>query len=114
MNVPAGGPCPSGCPLMDLCESDDGSVQREILALIQTLEAQVPKWISVEERLPEGEVIALCNDPGAYCYGEYIVGYVSPYNELEGVGFRAENDYELLDGVTHWMPLPEPPEEATP
>lgn len=71
------------------------------------------RWISVEESLPEGEVIALCFDRDAYCYGEYIVGYVSPYNELEGVGFRAENDYELLDGVTHWMPLPEPPKETS-
>ena len=38
----------------------------DALALIQQLEAQVPRWISVEERLPEGSVLAANFAPGTY------------------------------------------------
>ena len=87
------------------------AVHEDALALIEQLEAQVPKWISVEERLPEGKCLAGCFAHGSYGYGEYIIGYVAPYSESEGSGYCAEDSFVLLDDVTHWMPLPEPPEE---
>lgn len=38
--VKVGGVCPFDCPLQPLCESgDDGAVQREILSIIQRLQA---------------------------------------------------------------------------
>lgn len=77
----------------------------------QLLKARAPRWISVEERLPEGECLAGCFAHGSYGYGEYIIGYVAPYRESEGNGYCAENSFVLLDDVTHWMPLPEPPKE---
>ena len=40
--------------LIDACEMAHASMA-DALAYIQKLEAQVPRWISVEERLPEGE-----------------------------------------------------------
>ena len=52
------------------------------------------EWISVEERLPESEFV-LCTD-GKYCFVNIIP-------DMEDV---------LEDGVTHWMPLPEPPKEG--
>lgn len=102
------GRCAPDCPYGDRI----GCVQelhRDALAMIQQLEAQVPKWIGVEERLPERAVLAACFDPEMYCYGEYIIGYVARTDDSEFV--IAENDHEILDGVTHWMPLPEPPKE---
>ena len=82
---------------------------RNINEHIRQLEAQVPKWISVEERFPEGRVLAACFDPEMYCHGEYIIGHLGCMDESEYV--IAENDFEILDGVTHWMSLPEPPKE---
>ena len=49
----------------------------------------LPRWIPVEERLPEERVEVLLHyDDGSMEVGKYL-----------GLG-----------GVTHWMPLPEPPE----
>ncbi len=50
------------------------------------------EWISVEDRLPEKPMTCLV-------YVEHYGIYVSFYNE----GFYTKY-------VTHWMPLPEPPE----
>lgn len=75
---------------------------RHLLALRST----GSEWISVKDRLPDGECFAGNFKRGSYGYGEIIVGYISG-----GEGcFVAENEGEILCGVTHWMPLPEPPE----
>lgn len=62
------------------------------------LESQVPKWISVEERLPEGfaTVLIMRDDIKQACVGWLIDGH---WSVPKGVR------------VTHWMPLPEPPVE---
>lgn len=74
-----------------------------------------PRWISVEERLPEGEVLAANFAPGTHGYKEYIIGYVDEVKCTEPDWHRckcyASNDHEILNDVTHWMPLPEPPEK---
>ena len=70
----------------------------------------MPKWISVEERLPEDEVVAANFAPGTYGYKEYILGYVRPPSDTEPGGCYAINDYEVLHNVTHWLPLPPGPE----
>lgn len=78
----------------------------DALALIERLEAAQPKWISVEDRLPEHRqhVYACAKDKFRF---EGI--YIDP------VGFER---YEIGEGwvnenrnVTRWMPLPELPEE---
>lgn len=83
-----------------------------------TIEAKHMKWISVEERLPDED-------------GHYIVFEVWPYGNIISLAFYAPKyngfeehlngravwykydsevgDFEVTD-VTHWMPLPEPPE----
>jgi hypothetical protein len=60
------------------------------------------KWISVKDRIPGEEVIALGYQ------NQMIIGYidVNPYGLV-----IASNDNESLYQVTHWMPLPEPPDD---
>lgn len=73
------------------------------------------QWISVKDKVPDEEVLAANFEPGTYGYKEYIIGYVSEVKCTEPDWHNgkcyAENDNEILDNVTHWMPLPEPPKE---
>lgn len=82
---------------------------------IKNLEAadviEAPRWIPVTERLPEGEAIAFNALKGSYGYGEYLIGFVGEAKDIESdTGFLCENEMEILTSVTHWMPLPQPPE----
>ncbi len=75
----------------------------EALDCICQPEAQIPKWISVEERLPKDYVDVLV------------------YDKLDGIGvcqyssvlrkFFGDEEGMYLE-ITHWMPLPEPPKEG--
>ena len=102
--------CPESNPECDECihaEICSNLTERDApcnaLALIERLEAKVPKWISVEERLPEDECLALG------WQNEMLIGLVY----RSGAGYACESDGEYLMDVTHWMPLPEPPKEET-
>ena len=69
---------------------------------------QLPRWIPVEERLPENwtSVIVHRKDGGIFMW-EYFD--TSPTDECwidDGM-----NVYSFYD-VTHWMRLPEPPKEV--
>lgn len=83
------------CPYYNaLCDYEN--IMVDALSLIQQLEAQVPRWISVEERMPEddGDVLLVIDS-------EIGLGYYSIY-------FDEWVDYTRTDvnHVTHWMPLP--------
>lgn len=79
-------------------------------AYIQQLEAQVPKWISVKERLPEtsGRYLVCISCPR----GEWIES--NRYDDSEHAWEADAPDYHecSTDYVTHWMPLPELPKEG--
>ena len=79
------------------------------------LRARVPKWISVEDRLPE--------ESGLYItFGCTAVPVRLPHNFDKDMGkFGVWWDYDTdgkkhpryrfieAEDITHWMPLPEPP-----
>lgn len=79
-------------------------IATDALAYIQQLEAKVPQWISVKERLPEeaDEVLVFCRN-----------GETTWTNLAHRVGKQWWRVGVPMQCVTHWMPLPEPPEEAT-
>ena len=92
------------CPYMkaddEWCDSADG-VRGDAITYIQQLESQVPKWISVEERLPENDNDVLIMTPTGVS-----IGYCNIY-----CGYWADYINDEDDHITHWMPLPEPPKE---
>lgn len=65
----------------------------------------IRKWIPVTERLPEGKDRYLCNVKSFAFPGSFYQAIL--YYDQHG--FREGNIY--TDDVTHWMSLPEPPEE---
>ncbi|EPW0706858.1 dATP/dGTP pyrophosphohydrolase domain-containing protein [Escherichia coli] len=64
-------------------------------------------WISCSERMPEetGDIIVVSDG---------IVMSGISYSRRDGFYMAAleYDDDEPIDGVTHWMPLPEPPQEV--
>lgn len=81
-------------------EADDLDCVTELMAdAAKCLEvAGEPEWISVEDRLPEkgGYYLTVVENCEKVCYSRLI---------LDKFGH---------DGVTHWMPLPEPPKPKVP
>lgn len=80
---------------------------KDALAYIQRLEAQAPKWISVEERLPENfeERVLVCIEDG-----NCIIG--NPSEDTDRFDPIRKHWVRYGDMVTHWMPLPELPKEG--
>lgn len=71
-----------------------------LVDIIHALAEQTPKWISVEDRLPEDDQDVLICVRGqtidtGYYYHEYWVAYAC-----------------MSSDVTHWMPLPELPDKG--
>ena len=116
------------CPYDEYSNACENTLHKDALAYIQQLEAQVPRWISVEERLPEGEdpVLILVKETEHYglhkekskvYYCQYLAywddeeWYTTWCNGCRKITDTANepnaDDYE----VTHWMPLPEAPKE---
>ena len=61
----------------------------------------VPEWISVEERLPE---------PDTEVLARRSIGMDVECYHKEAGGYWSWDEYSGKWRVTHWMPLPEPPE----
>lgn len=96
------------CPYDDCDEGWHCVVDRnaDALAYIQQLEAKIPKWISVEERLPEkGQTVMVCGVRNGMQVGAFR-GTLSAINNRKW-SWKKNSCLE----ITHWMPLPEPPKE---
>ncbi len=67
-------------------------------------------WISVNERLPEKEVLCLIAHEGMVSVGVLLIGNSHPSWWEDRM--RQDRDGEWVDvwNVTHWMPMPESPE----
>jgi hypothetical protein len=64
------------------------------------------EWIKVEDRMPEAHVIIIVLKNG---FMENHMPYLSIY---DGVSFlNMSSTSQILAHVTHWMPLPEQPQE---
>lgn len=66
-----------------------------------------PRWISVEERLPEERLcvsVYIQEDGGAY--------WIETAFRRDGK-WRIQGEYVIDRNITHWMHLPEPPKEST-
>ena len=66
----------------------------------------VQEWISVDDRLPEEKVNCIVHYKHAYCNndGYWAIGFCF----YDGEKFQLTQAYK----VTHWMPIPNPPEEV--
>ena len=77
-----------------------------------------PRWVPVTERMPEGvdEVMVLDEAGNIFnscfddCQDEHKFGSWSGYYDPTTLGF-VDGVWVPWEGVTHWMPLPEPPQE---
>lgn len=85
----------------------------------------VPQWISVKDRLPEEHDKYLCAEYSKM-FNQYFIRTLYFAKDLyrhdrfafpdkKGIGGFYESSGEwgmvLIDEVTHWMPLPEPPQK---
>ena len=68
------------------------------------------EWISINERLPEdnGDELIVCTEDGFVGAARFtaVIEEGFCWMENEGSDFY---DGDLIEGVTHWMPLPEAP-----
>jgi len=64
----------------------------------EAVQAAAPQWISVRERLPEDA-------------SDVLIAWADGVSEACFCDDRWCRDGRMLLWVTHWMPLPKPPEE---
>lgn len=87
----------------------DGWEKREcaLLERITELESQLPKWISVKDRLPEkyGPYLVIYKD----CKGDDVMDVFHYLLDKTDGSTCWVYDYQEVTSVTHWIPLPPPP-----
>ena len=104
--------CPK-CPAHEVCKGDvnvllgsAADALAEMIYEVKCVEAATPRWISIEERLPESfRPVIVCRN---YAKGERKIeqGMLTVNGWWKVYGTNTKS-------VTHWMPLPEPPKEQT-
>ena len=83
-----------------------GYLKRRIIEDMEPTEYELARrWIPVEERLPEefATVLVVISTPS----GSHV-SFMSRHSQ-DGFWQHADGDIDEIN-VTHWMPLPEPPE----
>lgn len=100
----------SSCPYNGRCSE----LVKDTMDTLRDLEQRVPRWISVEdEQKPKHHEEVLCRyvfDGDSQCFYAVLTYYAYGDNGyVTGQHFTGEGLHDMR--VTHWMPLPEPPEE---
>ncbi len=90
------------CPNCVKLPADGGYIDSK--DAITAWNARLGNWISVEEMLPRTQVMVLtCTE-----FGEISMEYYrKAFRGFTDKSFPTKDD--ISGGVTHWMPLPEPP-----
>ena len=104
--------CPSDANCSLCLSGFHCDLEADALAYIQQLESTQPKWISVEERLPEhGEVVMVWAKakPDEEALPRDILSFASYWCDDGWVVDFIDDTDDIT--VTHWMPLPEAPKE---
>ena len=91
-----------------VCTLRDGEMQEYHEMALEALREQGQRWISVEDRLPEPFVSVL-----GYCPDEEPLPTVHECY-VNGFGQWTSSLVYGMGNVTHWMPIPDPPEEGAP
>lgn len=86
-----------------LREGEDEEYHKLCLSAIRA--KQEPQWISVKDRLPQLGERVLCSD-GTTVFEQYRVEPSCVFGIWDRGGMKS-----MMQNVTHWMPLPEPPKE---
>ena len=98
----------SSCPAM--CEAATALEQLQAENDRLKEEVQQMRWIPVEERLPEKENAQVFMTDGEGCYISSRNNMVR-FLDCEGIFIPGKAGAGVK--VTHWMPLPQPPKEAS-
>lgn len=78
------------------------SQRNAMAALADSYKAEIPHWIPVSDRLPESsQRVIVCRENGKVEQGVFLG--VNGWWKVYGTNTKA---------VTHWMPMPVPPEEG--
>ena len=78
------------------------SQRNAMAALADSYKAEIPRWIPVSDRLPESaQRVIVCRKDGRSEQGVYLG--VNGWWKVYGTNTKS---------ITHWMPMPAPPEEV--
>ena len=92
-----------------------------VQAIIENMPTLAPpnEWVSVDERFPEkhSEYIVCACDEGEpideRIWGDTVV-VCADYYDGAFTWYEGNTEYDISDIVTHWMPLPAPPDRRPP
>ena len=73
---------------------------QQLLDYIKELESRLPRWIPVEERMPEEKAVVTACIKNRRVFPDVFY--------TEGCWY---SDKGIVKGITHWQPLPKGPEE---
>lgn len=104
-----------GKTIIEYSESDIGYMIRR-QPTVDAAEFLREQWISVKNRLPDSNgiyIVTACDEgcaAGEGIWYDTVVVTAEYYNGC-WTWYDGGNEYDLDGIVTHWMPMPEPPEE---
>ena len=88
-------------------ESDLTAIEKLYLEMLVDDKTVHRRWIPCNERMPQDmQKVLVCTKKSKHAMQATYCVYGEVYCDFDVAG----GGYLLVDAVTHWMPLPEPPE----